>query len=93
MDSEDLLVLAEELHAVVHSSILVLALKKPTQLLIKVSPDLVAQGASAGALIKELAPLIGGGGGGRPLIAQAGGKNPDGIAKAMMKAKELIGAL
>lgn len=93
IDSEDLLLLAEELHSIVHSSILVLALKKPTQLLIKVSPDLVAQGASAGALIKELAPLIGGGGGGRPLIAQAGGKNPDGVPQALMKAEELIRAL
>ena len=49
----------------------------------------VKAGAHAGNLIKEVAPLVGGGGGGRPNMAQAGGKNPAGIADAVAKAKEV----
>ncbi len=46
-------------------------------------------GAHAGNLIKEIAKLVGGGGGGRPNMAQAGGKNPAGIDDAIAKAKEV----
>ena len=49
----------------------------------------VKKGAHAGNLIKEVAPLVGGGGGGRPNMAQAGGKNPAGITDAIAKAKEV----
>ena len=45
-------------------------------------------GAHAGNIIKAIAALVGGGGGGRPNIAQAGGKNPAGIKDALDKAKE-----
>lgn len=43
------------------------------------------QGAHAGNLVKAIAGLIGGGGGGRPNMAQAGGKNPAGIQEALKK--------
>ena len=49
-------------------------------------------GAHAGKLIKEIAKLVGGGGGGRPNMAQAGGKNPAGIDDAIEKAKEVAAA-
>ena len=49
-------------------------------------------GAHAGNLIKEIAKLVGGGGGGRPNMAQAGGKNPEGIDEAIAKAKEVAAA-
>ncbi|MDO5156352.1 MAG: alanine--tRNA ligase [Eubacteriales bacterium] len=52
----------------------------------------VKAGAHAGNLIKEVAPLVGGGGGGRPNMAQAGGKNPAGVADAIAKAKEVATA-
>lgn len=48
------------------------------------------QGAHAGNLIKGIAALVGGGGGGRPNMAQAGGKNPAGIEEALKKAVEVL---
>ena len=47
-------------------------------------------GAHAGNLIKGIAALVGGGGGGRPNMAQAGGKNPEGIDKAIEEAKTVL---
>ena len=41
-------------------------------------------------MIKEIAKLVGGGGGGRPNMAQAGGKNPAGIEEALKKAVEVV---
>ena len=52
----------------------------------------IKQGAHAGNLIKELAALVGGGGGGRPNMAQAGGKNAAEIDNAISKAKEALAA-
>ena len=52
--------------------------------------DAIAKGAHAGNIIKEIASLVGGGGGGRPNMAQAGGKNVTGIADALNKAKEVL---
>ena len=48
------------------------------------------KGAHAGNLIKGIAALVGGGGGGRPNMAQAGGKNPAGISDALAKVKEVV---
>jgi alanyl-tRNA synthetase len=50
----------------------------------------VKAGAHAGNLIKALAPICGGGGGGRPNMAQAGGKDPSGIDKAVAEAKNVL---
>ena len=47
-------------------------------------------GAHAGNLIKQIAPIVGGGGGGRPNMAQAGGKNPAGISEAIKKAASVL---
>ena len=52
--------------------------------------DAVKKGAHAGNLIKGIAGCVGGGGGGRPNMAQAGGKNPAGIEEALAKAEELL---
>ena len=48
------------------------------------------RGAHAGNLIKGIAALVGGGGGGRPNMAQAGGKNPAGVEEALAKAREVL---
>ena len=50
----------------------------------------IRAGAHAGNLIKAIASCVGGGGGGRPNMAQAGGKNPAGIGEALAKAKEVL---
>ncbi len=52
----------------------------------------VAKGAHAGNLIKGIAALVGGGGGGRPNMAQAGGKNPEGISAAIAEAEKVLSA-
>jgi len=52
--------------------------------------DVVKKGIHAGNIIKEIAPLVDGRGGGKPTMAQAGGKNIEGIDKALEKAKEVI---
>ena len=48
------------------------------------------KGAHAGNLIKGIAAKVGGGGGGRPNMAQAGGKNPAGIEDAISQAEEVL---
>ncbi|AQQ69691.1 Alanine--tRNA ligase [Limihaloglobus sulfuriphilus] len=57
-----------------------------------VTDDLVKKGIKAGELVRELAPIVGGGGGGRPQMAQAGGKNPEKLDECLKKAKETIAA-
>ncbi len=52
--------------------------------------EAMAKGAHAGNLIKGIAGLVGGGGGGRPNMAQAGGKNPAGIPDAIAKVSEVL---
>jgi len=59
-------------------------------LLAGMTDDLVAKGLRAGDVVKEIAPIVDGGGGGRPQMAQAGGKNPKKIGDALAKADEII---
>ncbi len=58
-------------------------------LLALVSKDLAGR-FHAGNIVKELAPLVGGGGGGKPDLAQAGGQNPAGLDQALERARELL---
>jgi alanyl-tRNA synthetase len=55
-----------------------------------VSKDLVKRGVNAGNIIKEMAKIAGGGGGGRPDMAQAGGKNPEKTPEALHIVNNLI---
>ncbi len=56
------------------------------------SPDLVKQGLHAGNWLKEVAPIVGGGGGGRPDLAQAGGKLPEKVPAALEHALATVRA-
>ncbi len=62
------------------------------QLAAGLSKDLVEAGLHAGNWLKEVAPIVGGGGGGRPDLAQAGGKSPDQVPAAIEKAIQTISA-
>ncbi len=59
-------------------------------LLAGVTDDLVKKALKAGDIVKQIAPIVDGGGGGRPQMAQAGGKNPAKIDEALAKAAEII---
>ena len=52
--------------------------------------DVLEKGIHCGKIIKEVASIVGGGGGGRPDMAQAGGKNPEKINEAVENAYEII---
>jgi alanyl-tRNA synthetase len=59
-------------------------------LVVNFDESLVARGLDAVQVVRELGPHIGGGGGGKPTLAEAGGKNPDGIADALAAAREIV---
>jgi alanyl-tRNA synthetase len=61
-------------------------------LVVNFDESLVARGLDAVQVVRELGKHIGGGGGGKPTLAEAGGKNPDGIGEALAAAKELVSA-
>ncbi len=70
--------------------VLALALDDKVNMLVSMSDEVIKEGLKAGDLIKHIAPMIGGGGGGRPKMAQAGGKKPEGIADAFTAAEEWL---
>jgi alanyl-tRNA synthetase len=55
-----------------------------------VTPDLVERGLHAGNLIRAVAQAVGGGGGGRPTMAQAGGRDPDRLPDALALVPQLV---
>jgi alanyl-tRNA synthetase len=59
---------------------------------VSVTPDLTKR-VAAGRLIKELAPIVGGGGGGRPDFAEAGGKDPSKVDQLHERAPEILASL
>jgi alanyl-tRNA synthetase len=61
-------------------------------LVVNFDQALVDRGLDAVRVVRELGKHIGGGGGGKPTLAEAGGKNPDGIGDALAAAKELVAA-
>ncbi|MFQ5729301.1 MAG: alanine--tRNA ligase [Waddliaceae bacterium] len=76
------------------SGVLVLASSSDDkcQIIVRVSDDLINKGIKASEIIKAIAPIIDGGGGGKANSAQAGGKTPEKIGEALERAKELLRA-
>ncbi len=62
---------------------------KPT-IIATVTQDLTKRGLHAGKLVKEVAQVVGGGGGGKPTMAQAGGKDPSRLDEALAKVESLV---
>jgi alanyl-tRNA synthetase len=72
--------------------VLAAAAGEKVQLLAMVTRDLAERGYHAGNLVRALAPIVGGSGGGRPEMAQAGGRDPGKIADALGQAEQAIAA-
>ena len=92
VDMNGLRELGDDLKAKLGEGVIVLASSKGGKVFLVAMVTDAAQkaGAHAGNLLKEIAGCVGGGGGGRPNMAQAGGKNPDGIPEAVKKVKEVL---
>ena len=92
VDMKGLRDLGDQLKTQLGEGVVVLASAKDgkVNLIVMATDQAMKQGAHAGNLIKAIAPCVGGGGGGRPNMAQAGGKNPSGIQEALAKAKEVL---
>lgn len=75
-----------------YSDVLVLGTSQEgkVNLLAAMTKEMNEKGLKAGDLIKEIAPHVGGGGGGRPDMAQAGGKNPAGMKDALAAVTEWV---
>ncbi|KZS47529.1 alanine--tRNA ligase [Paenibacillus glucanolyticus] len=84
--------IADELKGKLPDAILVLGSKADDKVnfVVAVPQDLVKKGYHAGKLVKEVASVCGGGGGGRPDMAQAGGKDASKLAQALQHAEELV---
>ena len=92
VDMNGLRELGDDLKEKLGEGVIVLASSKGGKVFLVAMVTDAAQkaGAHAGNLLKEIAGCVGGGGGGRPNMAQAGGKNPDGIPEAVKKVKEVL---
>lgn len=93
VDAEEMRTLSDEIMGKLPSGILVLAAKNgddKCQILVRVSDDLVTQGKKAIDIIKAIAPIVDGSGGGKANSAQAGGKAPHKIKEALEKAREQL---
>ena len=92
VDKESLRTLADTLKSRLKSGVVILAAAMEdgkVSLIATVTPDL-AKKAPAGQLVKQLAPIVGGGGGGRPDFAEAGGKDASRITELLVEARTLV---
>jgi len=92
VDMNGLRDLGDQLKAKIAEGVVVLMsdLDGKVNMVAMATDDAMKKGAHAGNLIKGIAALVGGGGGGRPNMAQAGGKNPAGIDEAITKSTEVL---
>jgi alanyl-tRNA synthetase len=90
LDKDALRQLADRLKAQIKSGIVVLASANDgkVQIVVAVTADLTAR-VKAGQIVKEIAPIVGGGGGGRPDFAEAGGRRPEKIDE-MLEASQAV---
>jgi alanyl-tRNA synthetase len=94
LDKDALRGLADSLKARIQSGVVVIASANDgkVQMVVAVTPDLTSK-VKAGAVVKALAPIVGGGGGGRPDFAEAGGKHPEKIDEMLAAAPDALRSL
>ncbi|WMC94538.1 alanine--tRNA ligase [Kineothrix sp. MB12-C1] len=92
VDMNGLRDLGDQLKAKLGEGVIVLIAEEAgkVNLVVMATDEAIEKGAHAGNLIKGIASLVGGGGGGRPNMAQAGGKNPQGIDAAIQEAAKVL---
>lgn len=95
VDGDALREVCEKVRDKVENSVVVLMSAKDGKAVIcaMATKDAVAKGAHCGKLIKEVSAVLGGGGGGRPDMAQAGGKSPEKIKEAIEVAYKMVETL
>ena len=95
VDSDTLRDVCEKARDKVQNSVVVLMSEVSGKVIIcaMASKEAVAKGAHCGKIIKEISAILGGGGGGRPDMAQAGGKLPEKIQEAIEEAYKIVGTL
>jgi alanyl-tRNA synthetase len=94
LDKDALRGVADTLKAKIKSGVVVLASAADgkVQIVVAVTPDLTSR-IKAGQVVKEIAPIVGGGGGGRPDFAEAGGKQPDKIDEMLAASEQVVAKL
>jgi alanyl-tRNA synthetase len=94
LDKDALRQLADSLKAKIKTGVVVLASANDgkVQIVVAVTPDLTSR-VKAGQIVKEIAPIVGGGGGGRPDFAEAGGKQPERIDELLQASEAVIARL
>jgi alanyl-tRNA synthetase len=91
LDKESLRALVDSIKARIKSGVVVIASANDdrAQIVVAVTPDLAGR-VKAGQIVKELAPIVGGGGGGRPDFAEAGGRQPEKIDDMLEAAAGIV---
>jgi alanyl-tRNA synthetase len=94
LDKDGLRAVADSLKAQIKSGVVVLASTSDAkvQIVVAVTPDLTSR-IKAGQIVKEIAPIVGGGGGGRPDFAEAGGKLPEKVDEMLASAEQTLARL
>jgi alanyl-tRNA synthetase len=94
LDKDALRGVADSLKAQIKSGIVVLASTSDgkVQIVVAVTPDLTSR-IKAGQIVKEIAPIVGGAGGGRPDFAEAGGKQPEKIDEMLAASQAVVARL
>ena len=94
LDKDGLRTVADQIRAQIKSGIVVLAVPADgkVQIVVAVTPDLTSR-IKAGQIVKELAPMVGGAGGGRPDFAEAGGKQPERVDEMLAASQAVIADL
>ena len=91
LDKDGLRALADQHRSRIKSGVVVLASAEDSKvaIVVAVTPD-ISKKVKAGDVVKQIAPIVGGGGGGRPDFAEAGGKDPSKIAEMLSAAKGVV---